>query len=738
MEVTPAESTVATVSRPPLNSQVSTLWQRKQNAVCVRRACKRYGTNSNPHVVLENLNMTVPKGSIYGLLGASGCGKTTLLTCIIGRRRLNTGEIWVLGGKPGQPGTGVPGPRVGYMPQDIALNGEFSISETLMYFGWIFGLDTEKIEERLTFLLKFLELPSKNRLVKTLSGGQQRRVSLAAALVHDPELLILDEPTVGVDPVLRQNIWEHLIAITKDGNKTVIITTHYIEEARQAHAIGLMRGGRLLAEQSPDNMLINFGCDSLEEVFLKLSREQTKNQQNSIEAASSAHSVPIAGGPMEASVDPVVENKEVSPQEEEDFTYKQDESPQSSWKKNLKLSSANIFKALLWKNFMWFWRNPGIILFVVGLPIIQVVLFCTAVGRDPAGLTLAVVNHDQAMGMPCPKDLSGCNLTHMACRYLDHLGEFPVVQELFPDVESAQEAVRKGHAWGALYFTDNYTDALVARAALWKDADNETLDQSEMRVWLDLSNKHIGLMLQRYLHQSYTSFMKDLLTACNENTELVEVPVKFLKPIYGPAVPNFTDFAAPGVMLTIIFFLAVALMSGAMIIERVEGLLERSLVCGITPLEILASHVVTQFVVMTVQCGLVILFTLTIFKITCEGPIYLVAIMLLLQGLCGMCFGMVISCLCENERTATYLGLGSFLPIVMLCGIIWPVEGMNYYLRTMSSILPLTYPTESMRSILARGWTMEQPVVYHGFITILVWVLVFSSASVIILKFRKG
>lgn len=198
----------------------------------------------------------------YGLLGASGCGKTTLLSCIVGRKKLNSGEIWVLGGRPGtrgkinehfplylfneilfflfQSGSGVPGKRVGYMPQEIALYAEFSIKETMMYFGWIFGMQTSEIIERLHFLLNFLDLPSENRLVKNLSGGQQRRVSFAVALMHDPELLILDEPTVGVDPLLRQSIWNHLVHITKAGQKTVIITTHYIEEARQAHTVSIL------------------------------------------------------------------------------------------------------------------------------------------------------------------------------------------------------------------------------------------------------------------------------------------------------------------------------------------------------------------------------------------------------------------------------------------------------------------------------------------------------------------
>lgn len=189
----------------------------------------------------------------------------------------------MLGGKPGTKGSGVPGKRVGYMPQEIALYGEFTIKETMMYFGWIYGMQTSEIMERLHFLLNFLDLPSQNRLVKNLSGGQQRRVSFAVALMHDPELLILDEPTVGVDPLLRQSIWNHLIHITKAGQKTVIITTHYIEEARQAHTIGLMRTGRLLAEESPQVLLSMYRCQSLEDVFLKLSRSSGQATAASVE-----------------------------------------------------------------------------------------------------------------------------------------------------------------------------------------------------------------------------------------------------------------------------------------------------------------------------------------------------------------------------------------------------------------------------------------------------------------------
>lgn len=736
-----------------LLSQQSTVWTRRQQAVCVRNAFKHYGSKSKPNHVLSNLNMTVAKGTIYGLLGASGCGKTTLLSCIVGRRQLNTGEIYVLGGKPGTRGSGVPGKRVGYMPQEIALYGEFSIQETMMYFGWIFGMQTNEIKERLHFLLNFLDLPSQNRLVKNLSGGQQRRVSFAVALMHDPELLILDEPTVGVDPLLRQSIWNHLVQITKDGHKTVIITTHYIEEARQAHTIGLMRSGRLLAEEAPQVLLAIYNCQSLEEVFLKLSRKQQGTESNTLQEVK-ANNPPLASLNWGKKDEPIYSdekgiiglifhqskeahgcydqmNGKVPPIEEEPVN-------EDSNLSCLQLTTVGKTKALLQKNFLRMWRNVGVMLFIFALPVMQVILFCLAIGRDPTGLHLAIVNQEMNWEtMECPVR-HNCSYKQLSCRYLDALPKETIIQDFYNDTESAIDAVKSGDAWGVIFFNRNFSDTLLTRMALGKQADNETLDESDVRVWLDMSNQQIGLMLNRDLQLSYRAFAQELLEQCNQNPKLADIPIQFKEPIYGTEDPSFTDFVAPGVILTIVFFLAVALTSSALIVERTEGLLDRSWVAGVTPFEVLFSHVITQFVVMCGQTALVLIFMIVVFQVECRGDIGLVITLTLLQGLCGMCFGFVISACCELERNAIQLALGSFYPTLLLSGVIWPVEGMPILLQYISSILPLTMATTSLRSILTRGWNLYEPDVYLGFISSITWILLFLTISMLVLKFKKG
>ncbi|XP_017959621.1 ABC transporter G family member 23 isoform X5 [Drosophila navojoa] len=724
-----------------------------QAAVSVRHAFKAYGKKKNANQVLNNLNMTVPKGTIYGLLGASGCGKTTLLSCIVGRRSIDSGEIFVLGGKPGTRGSGVPGKRVGYMPQEIALYGEFSIQETMMYFGWIFGMETKEILERLQFLLNFLDLPSEKRLVKNLSGGQQRRVSFAVALMHDPELLILDEPTVGVDPLLRQSIWNHLVHITKAGQKTVIITTHYIEEARQAHTIGLMRSGHLLAEESPSVLLTMYKCISLEEVFLKLSRIQSQKGDVSqvnfskMDKPSSSQEGGVVGLNFHQSKEVLINDSNGSiytlnqepygpPPSKRQNSPNDEESCQDCFTDLCKITSKGKIRALLTKNMLRMWRNVGVMLFIFALPVMQVILFCLAIGRDPQGLNLAIVNNEMNNTDTCFWE-EGCHFANLGCRYLNHLNT-SVTKTYYTDIEDAKAAVRSGNAWGALYITENFTDAFTARVALGRDSDEETIEQSEVKVWLDMSNQQIGIMLNRDIQLAYRDFAMGLLGQCGNNPKLGDVPIQFRDPIYGTMNPSFTDFVAPGVILTIVFFLAVALTSSALIIERTEGLLDRSWVAGVSPAEILFSHVITQFVVMCGQTTLVLIFMLVVFGVTNNGELFWVIVLTLLQGMCGMCFGFLISSICELERNAIQLALGSFYPTLLLSGVIWPIEGMPVVLRYISLCLPLTMATSSLRSILTRGWAISESDVYVGYLSTLSWILGFLVLTLLVLRSKRG
>nr|ULR57054.1 ATP-binding cassette transporter CL7629C1 [Spodoptera frugiperda]ULR57091.1 ATP-binding cassette transporter U9452 [Spodoptera frugiperda] len=749
-------------------TQKSTVASRKQQAVCVRRAHKRYGTQKNPNIILDGLNMTVPKGSIYGLLGASGCGKTTLLSCIVGRRRLNSGEIWVLGGRPGSPGSGVPGPRIGYMPQEIALFGEFSIRETLIYFGWIANMPTNEVEERIDFLIQLLQLPNPTRQVKNLSGGQQRRTSLAAALIHDPELLILDEPTVGVDPVLRQSIWDHLVDITKGGRTTVIITTHYIDETKQADIIGLMRGGRFLAEESPTELIRRYQGESLEDVFLKLSVLQNlgKRRRSSI-LADVVERVELPAIPNPAAVDlEEAEIGEISGEFGDNVSMSSkgrvvvtpelinpieamppEEKPRRSMEMYMPMKWHHM-KALIWKNFLSLFRNFGALAFLLGLPVSQMIFFCVAIGHYPVGLPIAVVNYEvnstdtlcDYNKNVCPQDPNTYewNLTRFSCEYLDFLSKRQSNLISYPTKEIAINEAQHGKARVVLVFHSNFSESLQLRITDPRHSNKWTVQNSDIETHMDDTDKQVEWMLSRDIQLAFMEATEHLAKVCDLPPRIMSIPVTFNKPIYGLEVPNLTDFAGPGVILTIVFFLAVALTSGSMLAERNEGILERSLVSGITGTEILFSHVLVQMLIMMLQSGMVLLLGFLVFGLTIKGPVGWVICLTLMTGLCGMTFGFVVSTICDTDRTATYLALGSFLPMVMLCGIIWPIEGMHVILQWISYFLPLTLSTEGLRSMLQRGWGVESPTVYAGFISVATWIAVYLTTSILLLKFKKG
>ena len=149
-------------------------------------------------------------------MGSNGCGKTSILKIILGSTKPSSGLVRVFGLQPGTKHCNIPGPGVGYMPQEISLFTDMKLKENLIYFAKVFHLNDEEFYERFKHLTELLNLSEKNRIVGQLSGGQQRLVSLAIALLHKPPLLILDEPTVGVDPILRSRIWNYLETICRE------------------------------------------------------------------------------------------------------------------------------------------------------------------------------------------------------------------------------------------------------------------------------------------------------------------------------------------------------------------------------------------------------------------------------------------------------------------------------------------------------------------------------------------
>ncbi|CAH2256261.1 jg22621 [Pararge aegeria aegeria] len=514
-------------------------------AVVVKRAYKYYGRKDKPDYkpVLEYLDMTVEKGIIYGLLGPSGCGKTTLLSCIVGRRKLDSGEVWVLGGKPGEKGSGVPGPRVGYMPQDIALVAEFTVRDAVYYFGRIYGMKMKKLAEQFDFLTNLLELPSGGRLIKTLSGGQQRRVSLAAALVHEPELLILDEPTVGLDPVLRERIWEFLADQARNGT-TVIITTHYIDETKQAH------------------------------------------------------------------------------------------------------------------------------------------------------------------------------------------------KTIYNSTTEAKNAVAKRIVYGAVRFPQNFSDALAIRVTEGR-VEDDIIDESTISAWIDMSDHQITNFVKLQLHKAYEAFARRTMRACGKNEELVQIPVRFEKPIYGIADAEIVAYMAPGVMVTIIFFLAAIVTSTLMISDRLEGVWERSAVAGVQPKEMLQVHIVLQSLVILMQTIEMMIVAYLGYNLPYKGSLVTIACLLFLQGLGGMCFGFLLSVLCSSYTVSFFIATGSFYPMILLCGILWPIEGMPNVLRLISFALPFTIPAKSLRDLMEKGSPFTNPDIYGGFLITIAWIVGTLALCFLRLRFRK-
>ncbi|GAB6022187.1 hypothetical protein CHUAL_006322 [Chamberlinius hualienensis] len=655
--------------------------------------------------VLRGINLNVQSSSIYGLLGPSGCGKTTLLKCIIGRLKPNSGQVTVFGQQ------GIPGNQVGYMPQDIALTEELTIKETFNYFGKTAGMTDKQISNRSQFLLRLLHLESHaNQFIGNLSGGQKRRASFAVAIIHQPPLVILDEPTVGLDPIMRQNVWEHLTSVVSSSTTTILITTHYVEEANKADKVGLMLHGRLVADDAPQRLLQKYNSNSLEDVFLAISLELVEDSEGD-------------------------ESSKKPSEEGEKFVSKAVNPARMPNNANCRLNNGVIrtrpnfnvglkngfqlaiarFYALLVKTIIFSCRNPASIVLEVLVPPLLLIAFSSAVGLPLFDLKMGVVNHDQF---------------ELGNLYLDTIDKHTIHLIFYENLDEARPAYTDGEIWGIIEIQRNFTEALTLKTERGILSEEFILEQSTVNVILDISSSQMALTIHSELLSALGKFSKKLMDRMGFHPELTSIPIK----VNGQSdvmLLKYNQFLMPGFVLALTYFTAMGATALNRSAEKQMGCMDRYYVAGVSAFDFVFSELFVHLLLFLLEGCMDFMVIFWLFGFDCKGSIALAFAMTVLHGVSGMSFGILVSILTDYVVTAVITCIAVFFIGIMLQGVMWPLEGVPYIIRYLSMGMPSTLPVQSMRDIINRGWGIGYVSVKLGILLSIVWSVVLLSVCVV-------